>query len=178
MLVDLMSRWMTAGVQSWWRYMSPLAAPSAILHRRGQSSSGRPAAAPPLASRRSAWCMLPRGMYSYTMKWSSPRDRQACSLRMFRCRTLPRMAISAAITCAALPFHSRFTATTPPPPPLRSSRYTRPVPPDPIRFSSPTPQISSASSSSGWNDSSFHCPHPSPPCSRSLFLSSSSFKLR
>uniref|UniRef100_A0A0A9HNJ4 Uncharacterized protein n=1 Tax=Arundo donax TaxID=35708 RepID=A0A0A9HNJ4_ARUDO len=176
MLVDLMSRWMTAGVQSWWRYMSPLAAPSAILHRRGQSSSGRPP--PPLASRRSASCRLPRCMYSYTMKLSSPRDRHACSLRMFRCRTLPRMAISAAITRAALPFHSRFTATTPPRP-LSSSRYTRPVPPDPIRFSSPTPQISSASSSSGWNDSSFHCPHPSPPpFSRSLFLSSSSLKLR
>jgi len=30
---------------------------------------------------------------------------------MFQCRTLPRMAISAAITRAALPFHRRFTSS-------------------------------------------------------------------
>lgn len=37
MLLDLISLWIMWGMQSWWRYTSPLAAPTAILYLEGQS---------------------------------------------------------------------------------------------------------------------------------------------
>lgn len=39
MLLDLMSLWIMRGMQSWWRYDIPLAAPAAILYLVGQSKN-------------------------------------------------------------------------------------------------------------------------------------------
>ncbi|KAG0521928.1 hypothetical protein BDA96_08G203900 [Sorghum bicolor] len=170
MLLDLTSRWRMGRSQPWWRYSSPLAAPTATSCRSAHPSPpptfAVAAAAAPVPCSRSY--RLPFGRCSYTSRLAAPSELVMLhsSFTTFTCRIAlsvptsesnsrhrtdavrraaapPSMAADGAVLPAALRVMC-FTATTAPLPSF--TRYTFPDPPLPIRFSSRTPSMISRSS--------------------------------